>query len=71
MRGAWVHDGDPGPREITERPRTPSGVAVFMSAHSKTPNITPSIPFPSVNGVVRGRRGQQLEFTLVMMVCAL
>ena len=27
--------------EITERPRAPSGVAAFMSAHSKTPYITP------------------------------
>ena len=28
-------------RDITERPHAPSGVAVFMSAHSKTPYITP------------------------------
>ena len=48
--------------EITERPRAPSGVAVFMSVHSKTPCITPSTDFFSGNGVVRGR--QQLAFTL-------
>ena len=49
---------------ITERPRAPSGVAVFMSAHSKTPYITPSMDFYSGKGVVRGRRGQQLEDAL-------
>ena len=27
-------------RDITERPHAPSGVAAFMSAHSKTPYIT-------------------------------
>ena len=47
-------------RDITERPRAPSGVAAFMSAHSKTPYITPSMDFSSGKGVVRGRRGQQL-----------
>ena len=31
------------PRDITERPHAPSGVAVFMSAHSKTPYFTPSL----------------------------
>ena len=29
------------PRENTERPHAPSGVAAFMPAHSKTPYITP------------------------------
>ena len=28
-------------REMTERPRAPSGVAAFMSAHSETPYVTP------------------------------
>ena len=51
-------------REITERPHAPSGVAAFMSAHSKTPYITPSMDFSSGKGVVRGRRGQQAGFTL-------
>ena len=51
-------------RDITERSHAPSGVAAFMSAHSKTPYITPSMDFPSGNGVVRGRRGQQLGFAL-------
>ena len=37
-------------RDITERPHAPSGVAVFVSAHSKTPYITPSMDFYSVNG---------------------
>ena len=52
------------PPPITERPHAPSGVAAFMSAHSKTPYITPSMEFSSGKGVVRGRRGQQLTFTL-------
>ena len=51
-------------REITERPRAPSGVAAFMPGHSKTPYITPSMDFPSGKGVVRGRKGQQLRFAL-------
>ena len=46
------------PKDITERPHAPSGVAVFMSAHSKTPYITPSMKLSSGKGVVRGRRGQ-------------
>ena len=50
--------------EITERPRDPSGVAAFMSANSKTPYITPGMEVSSGQGVVRGRRVQQLEFTL-------
>ena len=45
------------PRDITERPHAPSGVAAFMSAHSKTPYITPSMDLPSGNGVVRGAQG--------------
>ena len=47
--------------EITERPHAPSGVAAFISAHSKTPYITPSMDVSSEKGVVRGRRWQQLE----------
>ena len=35
-----------------------------MSAHSKTPYITPSMDFSSGEGVVRGRGGQQLGFAL-------
>ena len=50
---------------ITERPRAPSGVAAFMPSHSKTPYITPSMDFYSRNGVVWGRRGPQLEFSLL------
>ena len=46
-------------REITQRPHAPSGVAAFMSAHSKTPYITPSMEFSSGKGVVRGRRGRR------------
>ena len=49
---------------ITEHPRAPSGVAAFMSAHSETPYSTTSIEFSSGKGVVWGRSGQQLEFTL-------
>ena len=45
-------------------PPRPSGVAAFMSAHSKTPYITPSMDFSSGKGVVRGRGGQQLGFAL-------
>ena len=60
--GAWPASA--AAREITERPHAPSGVAAFMSAHSKTPYITPSMDFSSGKGVVRGRRGQQLEFAL-------
>ena len=46
-------------------PPAPSGVAAFMSAHSNTQYITPSMDFPFGKGVVWGCRGQQLEFTLV------
>ena len=47
-----------------EQPRAPDGVAAFMSAHSKTPYITPSMEFCSEEGVVRGRMVHQLWFTL-------
>ena len=47
-----------------ERPHDPSGVAAFMSAHSKTPCVTHGINVSSGKGVVRGRRLQQLAFTL-------
>ena len=53
-----------GTRDIAERPRGPGGVAAFMPSHSKTPYITPSMDFYSRNGVVWGRRGPQLEFSL-------
>ena len=46
-------------------PPRPQWVAAVMSAHSKTPYITPSMEFSSGKGVVRGRRGQQLECTLL------
>ena len=52
------------PRDIAERARGPSGVAAFMPPHSKTPYITPRMDFYSRNGVVWGRRGPQLEFSL-------
>ena len=52
------------PEQITERPRAPSGVAAFMSVHSKTPYITPGMIFSSEKGVARGRGGQQLGFAL-------
>ena len=32
--------------------------SAFMSAHNKTPYITPSMNFSSGKGVVRARRGQ-------------
>ena len=51
-------------RDIAERPRGPSGVAAFMPSHSKTPYSTPSMDFSFRNGVVWGRRGPQLEFSL-------
>ena len=49
--------------ELQSAPRANSGVAAFMSAHSKTPWITPSMDCSSGKGVVRGRRGQQMGFT--------
>ena len=53
------------PTEITERPPPrPQWVAAFMSAHSKTPYITPSMGFPLGKGWYGGAGQQQLEFTL-------
>ena len=49
-------------RENTERPHAPGGIAAVMSAHSKTPYITPSMKSSSGKGVVRGRGGQRLEY---------
>ena len=64
-RQAWCapksHQGT-----LQSAPHAPGGVAAFMSAHSKTPYITPSMDFSYGKGVVRGRRGQQLEFALRM-----
>ena len=45
--GAWGPREDL-PSESTERPHAPSGVAVFMSAHSKTPCITPCMDISSM-----------------------
>ena len=56
-RGGARLQGDT--ERITKRPRAPSGVAVFMSAHSKTPYIPPSKEFSSGNAVARGRRGRR------------
>ena len=42
-----------------------------MSTHSKTPYIIPSMDFSSGKGVVRGRRGQQLELALVLCFAAM
>ena len=47
---------------IRERPHAPSGVAVFMSAHSKTPYIT-----PRGKVLVWGCRGQQLGFACELL----
>ena len=44
--------------DTAERPHAPSGFTACMSAHSKTPYITPSKDFFS-------DEGQQLEFALV------
>ena len=51
------------PAQRAERPRDPGGVAVFTSTHSKTPYITHGMDICSGEGVVRGRRMQQLAFT--------
>ena len=69
-RSAVVPLTVPRTRDIAERPRGPSGVAAFMTSHSKTPYITPSMDFSSRNGVVWGRRGPQLVFSLQNRVCA-
>ena len=49
-------------------PHAPSGVKAFMSVHSKTPYITPSMGlsmgFLSGNGVARGPGGLNLGFAL-------
>ena len=49
-------------KESTERPNAPSVVTAFMSVHSKTPYITPSMDVYSGKVVARGRCGQQQEF---------
>ena len=36
---------------------TPQSTTLFMSAHSKTPYITPIMDFPSGKGVVWGAQG--------------
>ena len=56
----------PSQGTLQSGPAAPVGVAAFMSAHSKTPYITPSMDFYSRNGVVWGRRGAQLEFSLLL-----
>ena len=52
------------PRKITERHRAPGGVAAFIPARRSTLYITPIMDFSSGNGVLRGRRGRQVEFAL-------
>ena len=47
----------------TERPHAPSGVAAFMSAHSKTPYITPSMDFPSWKGYYGGTGGSSWDLS--------
>ena len=37
----------------------------FMSAHRKPPYITPSMDFPSWQGIVQGRRGQRLGYIYI------
>ena len=59
-----IDEGAAVARDSTGRPHAPSGVAAFMSAHSKTPHVTPSMGFPSGKGVEWGRRAKQLGFTL-------
>ena len=54
-----------GAAQRAERPRAPGKVAAFMSAHSKTPYVTTRIEISSREGVVRGRRVQQLAFALL------
>ena len=57
------------PRDITERPHAPSGVAAFMSAHSKNPYVTASMDFPSGKGVVRGAQGAAAGICLGLESC--
>ena len=45
-------------------PHAPSGVAAFMSAHSKTPYSTPRMDFYSGKGEAWGCREQQLKIAL-------
>ena len=52
--------------EITEHPYDPSRVAAFMSAHSKTPYITPSMDVSSGKGVVWGGRGPAAGICLAL-----
>ena len=51
--------------KLQSAPHAPIGVALFMSAHSKTPLLPLVWIFSSGKGLVRGRRGQQLEFALI------
>ena len=55
----------PAKGDYRAHPR-PSGVAAFMSAHSKPPCITPGTDSSSGKGVVWGHRGQQLGFALIV-----
>ena len=62
--GAWQEkvQSTPTPQwdcGIHVSPHAHSGVAEFMSAHSKPPYITPSMDFYSGEGGVRGRRGRR------------
>ena len=41
--------------EITEQPHAPNGVAAFMSGHSVTPYITPSMNFSLGKGSMRAQ----------------
>ena len=56
------------PRDVTERPHAPSGVAEFMSAHSNTPYITPSMAFYLWQWGSTGRRGQQLGHQILLFI---
>ena len=59
----FIWPGSPHVRPMgRKRPRDPGEVAAFMTAHSTTPCITPSMGIPSGKGVVRGRGVQQLAF---------
>ena len=57
------------PRDITERPHAPSGVAAFMSAHSKTPCVTPSMGHFSGNGVVGGAAAARMYLAQDVITC--
>ena len=58
--GAWPASSGVA-REITERPHAPSGVAAFVSAHSKTPYITPSMDSPLGKGKYGGAGGSSWD----------